>query len=243
MKCCWIFLFVGVLGVGSLYCESTERITGTMEAKTNGEAKILCRQPVPSRLLSTLPIVQVGDPVLRKQARELSKEEIVSPEIQQLLEEMKNTMKAGCGVGLAAPQVGKSLQIIVIEDMDHSRLTQEQLVERSRSKVPFHVVMNPRIYVEGTETAQFFEGCLSLPGFVGIVSRATAVRVEALNERAEPVVIEARGWYARILQHEIDHLHGVLYIDRAIPSTIMTEANYVKFWKDKKIQETIDGLR
>jgi peptide deformylase len=161
-----------------------------------------------------LPIVQMGDPVLRTPARALSKEEILSPEIQQLIEQMKATMRAAPGVGLAAPQIGLPFQLIVIEDMDHTHLTAAQLLERDRQKVPFHVVINPQIYLEGEEMATFVEGCLSVPHSLGSVPRASSVRVECLNERGEPVVIEARGWYARILQHEIDHINATLFLDR-----------------------------
>jgi peptide deformylase len=184
-----------------------------------------------------LEIVQAGAPVLRNVARQLLKEEILSPEIQTLIEEMKATMRAAPGVGLAAPQIGKSIQLAVIEDMDHSHLSAEQLAERSRYKVPFHVIINPRIYQEGSETVEFFEGCLSVPEFLGVVPRAMSVRVECLNERAEPIVIQAKGWYARILQHEVDHLQGHLYIDRALLPTLMTEKNYVSLWKGKSVSE------
>ncbi len=187
-------------------------------------------------------IVQVGDPVLRTPARELSKEEILSPIIQKMIEDMKAAMRAAPGVGLAAPQIGQPLQLVVIEDVDHSHLTAEQLMERERYKVPFHVVINPRLHIEGEETAEFFESCLSVPEFVGIVSRAKAVRVECLNERAETMTIKAKGWYARILQHEIDHLNATLYIDRAILPTIMTEENYIKRWKGIASQEIIAKL-
>jgi peptide deformylase len=151
---------------------------------------------------------------------------------------MKATMRAAPGVGLAAPQIGKPLQLAVIEDMDHSHLNAEQLAVRDRHEVPFHVIINPRLYIEeSTDTAEFFEGCLSVPEFVGIVPRAKSVRVECLNERGEPVVIQAKGWYARILQHEIDHLNGTLYIDKAQLPTLITTENYVKLYKDKTVQE------
>lgn len=188
-----------------------------------------------------LNIVHVGDPVLRGRTRELTKEEILSPEIQQLIEDMKVTME-GIGVGVAAPQIGKSLQLAVIEDMDQSFLTHEQIMERQRFKVPFHVIINPRIYVEEEGDAEFFEGCLSIPSIFGIVKRAKSVRVECLNENAEPVVIHAKGWYARILQHEIDHLHGNLFIDRAQLRTLMTEENYVKHCKGKCMKEIVANL-
>ncbi|MBS3904928.1 MAG: peptide deformylase [Simkania sp.] len=184
-----------------------------------------------------LEIVQMGHPVLRQPARTLSTAEILSPEIQDLIQSMKVTMKAAPGVGLAAPQIGQPIQLVVIEDMDHSHLTLKQLMEKDRHTVPFHVMINPCLYIEDADTSAFFEGCLSVPKFLGIVPRAKSVRVECLNEHAQPVVIRAKGWYARILQHEIDHLNAVLFIDRAPLSTLMTEENYVKLWKEKTIEE------
>jgi len=182
--------------------------------------------------IQCLEIVQIGDPVLRQTARELSIEEILSPKIQKLIEQMTVTMREAPGVGLAAPQIGESLQIAIIEDINHSHLTQEQLVERERTPVPFHVIINPRLYLEeGADEAEFYEGCLSIPDLLAVVPRARAVRVECLNERAEPLVIRATGWYARILQHEIDHLHGKIFLDRAHLSSLATIENYTKFVK------------
>ena len=147
-------------------------------------------------------------------------------------------MRDTLGVGLAAPQIGEAIQLVVIEDMDQSHLTSQQIAERHRYPVPFHVIINPRIFID-KEAAwkEFFEGCLSVPSVMGVVPRAESVCVEYLNERAEPVTIRAEGWYARILQHEIDHLNGVLFIDRAILSTLTTEENYVRLWKGKTVQE------
>lgn len=178
-----------------------------------------------------LEIVQMGHPVLRQIARNLSKEEILSSKIQELIQKMQATMRAAPGIGLAAPQIGEPLQLAVIEDMDHGHLTAEMLKERDRHKVPFHVIINPKLFIEDAETAEFFEGCLSIPEFLAVVPRAKAIRVECLNEKAEPVVIHAKGWYARILQHEIDHLNGILYLDRADSSTIMTQTVYNKSLK------------
>ncbi len=202
------------------------------------ESKIVYQQPIEAYDLEKLDIVQVGHPVLRRTARELSVEEIKSPEIQDLIAKMKATMRAAPGVGLAAPQIGRSLQIAVIEDMDHSHLTPEQLAKRDRHPVPFHVIINPRLFIEeSTENPEFFEGCLSVPDFVGVVPRAESVRVECLNERGEPVSIQAKGWYARILQHEIEHLSGHLYIDKVQLRTLTTIENYIKLHKDKSVQE------
>lgn len=182
-----------------------------------------------------LKIVQVGDPVLRQQARALAPSEVGSPAIQDLIDHMRETMHDAPGVGLAAPQIGLALQIAVIEDREEflKTLPPEQLAERERRPVPFQVIINPRIAPTTDEAAEFFEGCLSLPGFSAVVPRARAVRVECLNGKGEPTVIEASGWYARILQHEIDHLMGHLYIDRMRSTTFTTLDNWSRFSKPK----------
>jgi len=191
-----------------------------------------------------LKIVQAGDPVLRTQSRTLSKDEITSPSIQLLIEWMRDTMREAPGVGLAAPQIGKSLQLAVIEDRAGyiSDVSEDELAKRQRTAIPFHVIINPKLTVLDKSTAQFFEGCLSLEGYQAIVDRALNVRVECLNERAEEVTINARGWYARILQHEIDHLNGTLYIDRMQSRTLTTTDNMLKFWQSKSIDDVLDEL-
>lgn len=202
------------------------------------ESRIIYQQPMDICSAQKLDIVQIGQPVLRQMARKLSLEEIKSAEIQNLIEEMKATMRKAPGVGLAAPQIGKSLQLIVIEDMNHSHLNAEQIAERNRTLVPFHVIINPKIYLEEEDgQAEFFEGCLSVPELAGVVPRAKSVRVECLNEKGEPTSIHAKGWYARILQHEIDHLHGVLYVDKVQLSTLTTGENYNKLYKNKSVKE------
>ena len=123
---------------------------------------------------------------------------------------MRETMNDAPGVGLAAPQVGVPLQLAVIEDKQEymSGLTPEHIAERERQPVPFHVIINPVLHVVSGADVEFFEGCLSVPGFTAIVPRARQVRVECLDQTGAPRSIEASGWYARILQHEIDHLTG-----------------------------------
>jgi peptide deformylase len=186
-----------------------------------------------------LKIVQTGKEALRQRARDLSRDEILSPSIQQLIELMRLTMWDAPGVGLAAPQIGESLQLAVIEDRPeyHRELTPEQLLARGRKPVPFHVIINPKLTLTGNISHEFFEGCLSIAGYTAIVSRSDTVKVECLNERAEPVKIEASGWYARILQHEIDHLNGILYVDRMQPRTFLTQENARRFWKDSSPEE------
>jgi peptide deformylase len=191
-----------------------------------------------------LKIVQAGDPVLRKKSRPLTKEEITSAQIQQLIDLMRTTMREAPGVGLAAPQIGQSIQLAVIEDRATyiSDLSADELEERRRSAIPFHVIINPKLSVVGNSTAQFFEGCLSVEGYQAIVDRALNVRVQCLNERGEAVTINAQGWYARILQHEIDHLNGTLYVDRMKTRTLTTVPNAQRHWNDKSIEQVLDEL-
>ncbi|HEX7287538.1 MAG TPA: peptide deformylase [Candidatus Angelobacter sp.] len=186
-----------------------------------------------------LTILQAGEPVLRKRARTLTANEIRSREIQGLIADMKETMYAAPGVGLAAPQIGRNLQLAVIEDRKEytKDWTAEQLAERERRAVPFHVIINPKLTPLGDEQAEFFEGCLSLAGLMALVPRARRVRVECLDAKGQPQVIEASGWYARILQHEIDHLAGALYCDRMLPRTLMTVENYKLYWMEKSVAE------
>jgi peptide deformylase len=132
----------------------------------------------------------------------------------------------------------------VIEDREeyHAQVDPARLAERERRPVPFHVLINPKIMFPDSSSVEFFEGCLSVEGFSAIVPRALAVEVEYLDETAQPRVIEASGWYARILQHEIDHLHGTLYIDRMYSRTFMNVDNLTRFWKDAPIAEVRASL-
>ena len=185
-----------------------------------------------------LKIVQVGEPVLRQLARPLLQEEIALPETQQLIVWMHETMRDAPGVGLAAPQVGLPLQLAVIEDRpEYSKdIAADRLAERERDTVPFQVLINPRIVEQSEQQVEFFEGCLSLGGFSALVKRSRQVAVEYWDERGQPRRVEAQGWYARILQHEIDHLYGRLYIDRMESRSFMSIENLSRHWKDKPAQ-------
>jgi peptide deformylase len=189
----------------------------------------------------TSKIVQAGDPVLRKPSRPLTKEQILSPPIQELIPLMRETMREAPGVGLAAPQIGQSIQLAVIEDRATyiKDLSPEELAARQRFAIPFHVIINPKLTVVGNSSAVFFEGCLSVEGYQAIVDRALDVRVECLNERGEEITINAHGWYARILQHEIDHLNGILYIDRMNTRTYTTGENFFRYWMNHPIEEVL----
>jgi peptide deformylase len=147
-----------------------------------------------------LKIVQAGEPVLREAARLLTPQEIASEEIQRLIRDMHDAMRDAPGVGLAAPQIGQPLQLAVIEDREDllKSYAAADLAERERRAVPFHVIINPVIAYASDETKNFYEGCLSLPGFSAVVPRARTVRVEYLDEHAQSQFVQATGWYARI---------------------------------------------
>ncbi len=147
-------------------------------------------------------IVLLGDPVLREPAREV---ETFDEELQTLVDDMFATMVAAEGAGLAAPQVGVSLRVLVA-DVRHSE------GEHARA-----ALVNPRVVENGSELDKEPEGCLSIPGVREVVERPWSVVVEGTDPAGEPVRIEAEGLWARVLQHEIDHLNGVLFIDHLSP--------------------------
>ena len=189
-----------------------------------------------------IKIASVGEAVLRSEAKPLTLEQISSSRIRELIEHMRETLSDAPGVGLAAPQIGEPLQLAIIEDKSEyqANLTKPELAERGRRPIPFHVLINPEIqFLSSPEEVAFFEGCLSLPGFLAMVPRAGKVSVKALNQFGEPVHITAEGWYARILQHEIDHLKGTLYIDRMWSRSFSSLDNYNKHWKSKSSHELL----
>src|SRR5690349_4976953 len=189
-----------------------------------------------------MEIVQVGQPVLRAVGRTLKPEEL--SQLAELIANMRDTMRNAPGVGLAAPQIGESLQLAVVEDRAEyqSRATREELAERERRPVPFQVLINPKLTITDPTPVEFFEGCLSVEGYLALVPRARGVRVEALDERGQPVTIDAVGWHARILQHEIDHLNGRLYIDRMRTRTFTTQDHYYTHWRQLSTKEVLQTL-
>lgn len=148
-------------------------------------------------------IVTVPDPVLRRKAHKVSD---FGTDLQRLIDDMVVTMREAPGVGLAAPQVNVSLRVIVVEFGDE---------DDEEAPTKLYAVVNPEIARASGETVMGTEGCLSIPGFVGEVERLKSVTIKGQNRRGQPVRIKADGWLARIFQHEIDHLEGVLFTDRA----------------------------
>lgn len=152
-------------------------------------------------------IVTTPDPVLRQRARKVR---AVTKEILTLIDDMIETMRAAPGVGLAAPQFGVSQRVIVVEFAEES-----EDPEAPPKPPKLYAIVNPEIVRNSLDTEAANEGCLSIPGYLGEVERASTVTVKGLNRHGDPFRIKAKGWLARILQHEIDHLDGVLFIDRA----------------------------
>ena len=152
-------------------------------------------------------IVTLPDPVLKRKAHTVNK---FDKDLHALLDDMVETMRAAPGVGLAAPQIGLSERIIVIEYFERP---EDEEVEEAPKKV--WAVINPEIVKASEEMLMGVEGCLSIPGLVGEVERHMEVQVKGLNRHGKPMKVRAKGWLARIFQHEIDHLNGVLFTERA----------------------------
>ena len=152
-------------------------------------------------------IVTLPEPVLRRKARAIAK---FDKNLQTLIDDMVETMRDAPGVGLAAPQIGLSERLIVVEYFERD---EDEEKENAPKKV--WAVLNPEIIKASEEKLLGVEGCLSIPGLVGEVERHASVQVKGLNRHGKPLKIKAEGWLARIFQHEIDHLNGVLFTDRA----------------------------
>lgn len=161
--------------------------------------------------MSILKVARMGHPVLRTKARALDPAEIRSAPIQQLIDDMFETMHEYQGVGLAAPQVHESVRVFVA-GFPPSRQREDD--EDETERVPEIVLINPEIRAEGTDTVEDWEGCLSIPEIRGRVPRALRISVRAHDRRGKPIELRASGFTARVIQHETDHLDGVLFFDR-----------------------------
>lgn len=146
-------------------------------------------------------VVTIPDEVLRRKAHKVT---IFDKDLSMLIDDMFETMRQAPGVGLAAPQVAISERVIVIE-----------YAEEEEEKPKSFAVINPEIIKTSDETELGIEGCLSIPNLIGEVERFSAVVVKGFNKQGKPVKIKSSGWLARIFQHEIDHLEGILFTDRA----------------------------
>jgi peptide deformylase len=155
-------------------------------------------------------IITLADPVLRRKARPVS---AFDKDLQTLIDDMIETMRQAPGVGLAAPQVGISQRLIVVEYADPP--AEDAQPDAKLVKPKLYVMVNPEIVKTSEETVIGVEGCLSVPNLVGEVERYSMVQVKGQNRRGQTMKVKAEGWLARIFQHEIDHINGVVFPDRA----------------------------
>lgn len=184
--------------------------------------------------MSSLEVVTVGDPVLRERARELTVEELRAPATQRLIDDMIETKRDHAGAGLAANQVGLAVRVAVIEVEDDN--------PRYPYKPPFPltVIVNPELQPLDDETVLINEGCLSVPDLRGDVPRFVSVRVHSLDRRGEPQEHVVRGLTAGTFQHEIDHLDGVLFLDRADPRSLATWEQWERHGRDAFLARVAD---
>ncbi len=172
------------------------------------------------------PIVQVGAAVLRQRALDVPHAWFGASAVLKLVEIMVDVMRNAPGVGLAAPQIGVPLRIFVAEDPEErlSRVAPEARELRDRGALPLTVLVNPIVTLLAGSEATFYEGCLSVRGYGALVTRAAAVEVEGLDAHGRPQSLRLHGWPARIMQHEMDHLNGTLYVDRMISRSLACDA-------------------
>lgn len=176
-----------------------------------GKAKA---RPIHNKVIQSMSlrtIVTLPEPVLRRKAHPVTK---FDKELKTLIDDMIETMREAPGVGLAAPQIGLSERLIVVEYYEHEEDEENEENEEAPKKV--WALLNPEIVKASEEKLMGIEGCLSIPNLVGEVERHASIQVRGLNRHGKPMKVKAEGWLARIFQHEIDHLNGVLFTDRAI---------------------------
>jgi peptide deformylase len=174
--------------------------------------------------MSILKVARMGHPVLRQVARKIDPAEVKSPAFQKLVDDMIETMREYDGIGLASPQVHESVRLAIIG------IEEGRGEDRSMRVLP---VINPEITPVGRSTAEDWEGCLSLPKLRGRVTRPDRVQVKALDRRGNRIEFDLEGYPARVAQHEIDHLDGVLFIDRMKSfETLCYLDEYSKFWTE-----------
>ncbi len=174
--------------------------------------------------MAILKVARLGHPVLRQVAAPVPVEEIRSAETQRLIEDMVETMREYNGAGLAAPQVHVLQQVTVIEVHGNPRYP-------DAPSIPLTVLINPVVTALTEETEDGWEGCLSVPDMRGMVSRYTTVRLEAYDRDGTKMDVVAKEFFARVIQHEIDHLNGIVYLDRMKDFSTLTHlAEWNKYW-------------
>jgi peptide deformylase len=182
--------------------------------------------------VTVLPITRIGDPVLRSPTRPISREELASAEMQRLIDDLIDTMRHAAGAGIAANQVGRSVRICAIE-------VGEATARRYPYKpaIPLTVLVNPTLEYLGDETYDNNEGCLSVPDLRGDLRRHVRVRATAWDRNGEDVVSEVAGLTAGTYQHEVDHLDGMIFVDRVEdPRTFSTWAEFDRHHREAFVE-------
>lgn len=174
--------------------------------------------------MAILKVARIGHPAIRTPARPLTPEEIATPALQKVIDDMIDTMRDYDGVGLAAPQVHLGLQLAVIEVPGKD--------ERAEDGVPLTVLVNPRVSRVGDAVVDGWEGCLSIPELRGVVPRAGRVLLKALDREGRPFEFETEGFFARVIQHECDHLDGRVYLDRMPHMKSLTYLHEMEKYRD-----------
>ncbi len=175
--------------------------------------------------MSILKVARMGHPVLRRPARPLDPKEITTPAVQQLIDDMMQTMREYSGIGLAAPQVHEGVRLFLAGYED------ESAGDREHAPLKVMTLINPEVEPIGEETEEDWEGCLSIPEIRGRVVRARDVRVKAYDREGARIDLQAHGYFARVIQHETDHLDGVLFIDRmASFESLAFIEEYSRYW-------------
>jgi peptide deformylase len=174
--------------------------------------------------MAILKVARLGHPVLRQVARPIPEREIGTPETQRLIDDMIETMREYNGAGLAATQVHTLTQVAVIEVLRNPRYPEAP-------EIPLTVIVNPVVTPLTTEMEDGWEGCLSVPDMRGIVPRCTAVRLQAYDRDGQRIDLTAKDFFARVIQHETDHLNGMVYLDRMRDLSTLTHlAEWNKYW-------------
>ena len=174
--------------------------------------------------MAILKVARLGHPVLREAAQPIPVDEIRSANVQRFIDDMIETMREYDGAGLAANQVHSLQQIAVIEVQKNPRYP-------DAPEIPLTVVINPVVTPLTDETEDGWEGCLSVPDMRGVVPRYTSVRLEFLDREGHPVSVVAKDFFARVIQHETDHLNGIVYVDRiADMRTLSHIAEWNRYW-------------
>ena len=174
----------------------------------------------------------MGHPVLRARARPVPVDKIASPQIQQLIDDMFATMREYQGVGLAAPQVHVGLRLFVAGLPGGEHDEEEDESER----VPLMALINPEVTLIGTPTEEDWEGCLSIPDIRGKVPRAREIQVKAYDRKGRKIDIRAKGYTARVIQHETDHLDGILFFDRMKSFETLTFLDeFSRYWNEREV--------